>query len=78
MKLTELKLGHKGRIVSINPTSSIYTRLNDIGFTKGSTVECVLKSPLGDPIAYLVKGSVIALRRNNSDEIEIGEAVYGA
>lgn len=77
MRLTELKIGDCGTITEISPHSSIYKRLIDIGFTRGSTVKCVLKSPLGDPTAYLIKGTVIALRRENAAEIKVGELSYG-
>lgn len=29
----------------------------DLGFSSGEHVECVLKSPPGDPRAYLVRGT---------------------
>ncbi len=71
MLLSELKVGQKGKIISVSPDFSLYTRLNDIGFTKGTNIECVLKSPLGDPYAYLLKGTVIALRLKDAAKIEI-------
>jgi ferrous iron transport protein A len=42
------------------------TRLLDLGFLENTEIECVGKSPLGDPAAYLVCGTVIALRRTDS------------
>ncbi len=37
-------------------------RLLDIGLAEGTVVECVGKSPMGDPRAYLICGAVIAIR----------------
>ena len=40
-------------------------RLLDLGWTENTPVRCVRISPLGDPVAYSVRGSVIALRRSD-------------
>ena len=31
--------------------------------------ECIMKSPLGDPIAYMIKGATIAIRNEDSSKI---------
>ena len=41
-------------------------RLLDLGFLENTEIECVGKSPLGDPAAYVVCGAVVALRRADS------------
>ena len=41
----------------------------DIGLIPGSKVECIMKSPLGDPIAYMIKGAIIAIRNEDSSKI---------
>ena len=46
-------------------------RLQDIGLISGTRVECVGVSPLGDPAAYLIRGAVIALRREDSDGVQL-------
>ena len=43
----------------------------DLGFSAGEHVECVLKSPPGDPRAYLVRGTVTALRGKDAAEITL-------
>jgi len=43
-------------------------------FLEGARVECIMKSPLGDPVAYLVKGAVIALRREDAASITVVRA----
>ncbi len=69
MLLTDLKVGQKGRIKGISPDFSLYKRLVDIGFSRDSEIECLFKSPLGDPTAYLIKGTVIALRQEDANNI---------
>lgn len=38
-------------------------RLLDIGLAENTVVECVGRSPSGDPAAYLIRGAVIAIRK---------------
>ena len=66
----------EGTIVKVKKMSSSGTmrrRLQDIGLIEGTNVECLLKSPSGDPTAYLIRGAVIALRAEDSSNIEIEE-----
>ena len=46
-------------------------RLLDLGLTPGTQVVIEMGNPLGDPIAYLIRGSVIALRREQTQQIQI-------
>lgn len=69
--LYELKPGECGTIRSVVGTDSTSKRLRDIGFTKGTKIEAIQKSPLGDPVAYLVRGSVFALRHETAGNVRI-------
>ena len=53
-------------------------RLKDIGLTEGTRVDCLMRSPLGDPVAYLIRGAVIALRKEDSQNVSVTEVSYGA
>ena len=46
-------------------------RLLDMGLVPETIVECVGKSPLGDPKAYLIRGAVIAIRSSDTKNILI-------
>jgi len=46
-------------------------RLLDLGFVKGAEVSIDLLNPLGDPKAFLIKGTSIALRQNQASKILI-------
>lgn len=46
-------------------------RLCDLGIVGGTRIECVARAGLGGPSAYLVRGAVIALRREDADKIDI-------
>lgn len=67
--LYELKNGQKAKVKSLVTTGSMRRRLQDIGLIEGTEVECLQKSPGGDPIAYLIRGAVIALRSEDSSGI---------
>ena len=46
-------------------------RLCDIGITKGAILSCLFRSPLGDPVAYSVCDTIVALRKNDCSKIEV-------
>lgn len=73
--LNELKQGQKARVMKVTSKGTIRRRLQDMGFIEGSLVECLQRSPLGDPTAYLIKGCVIALRAEDSANILVSEVV---
>ncbi len=71
IRLSLLQPGEKAKIVSLsgNLRGLSRQRLLDLGFVKGAIVETYLVAPLGEPVAYLIKGTVIALRKEQSDKI---------
>lgn len=69
--LCDIFPGQKGTVSGIGLTGSMRRRLLDIGLTENTTVECVGKSPCGDPSAFLIRGAVIALRKEDSKHIFI-------
>ncbi|MBT2728080.1 FeoA domain-containing protein [Bacillus sp. ISL-75] len=76
-KIIKLVNGEKGnliKITSLNLDGVMRRRLLDLGFVAGALVEVMRKSPLGDPIAFRVSQTTIALRREESSKIE-GELV---
>ena len=46
-------------------------RLLDLGFVPGTIVEIEMISPAGDPTAYRVRGSIVALRREQANLIRV-------
>lgn len=63
----ELKHGEKGRIQDLNSNNPSYKRLIEIGFTPGQEIELVNTCLFDDPIAFAVRGTLIAIRRNEAD-----------
>lgn len=60
--LDSLEIGQKATVKSIITKGAMRRRFLDIGLIPGSEVECLMKSPSGDPAAYLISGAVIAIR----------------
>lgn len=69
--LNDLKPGQKARIMELISTGSIRRRLLDIGLIENTEVECLGRSPGGDPTAYRIRGAVIAIRSEDSSKILI-------
>jgi len=70
-KLSELAPGQLGEIVALDPACRGFMRrrLLDLGFTPGARVRPDLTTFAGDPRAYRVRGTTIALRRDQSARI---------
>jgi DtxR family Mn-dependent transcriptional regulator len=72
-KLSNLKLGEQGYVVSISPVlrGAERRRLMDLGIIPGTLITAELRSPSGDPTAYRIRGATIALRHEQADLINI-------
>ena len=69
--LTNLNIGESAKVLKLKSMGSMRRRLQDIGLIEGTDVTCVLKSPGGDPIAYQIRGAIIALRQEDSSDVLI-------
>lgn len=49
-------------------------RLQDLGVVRGTKIKCVLRSPLGDPTAYKIRGAIVAIRDEDAQNVlvEVG------
>jgi len=73
--LADLKRGMAATVTQLDDTLQGFTRrrLLDLGLTPGVRVEAELSSLLGDPVAYRVRGALIALRREQAAKVLINE-----
>jgi Fe2+ transport system protein FeoA len=69
VSLCDLKKGDGLVIKEIKTEEKLRQRLLDIGFVPETKVKCVRISPFGDPKAFFVRGTVIALRNSDSEKI---------
>lgn len=70
-RLGALEPGEKAIVLRIDDACQGLTRRRflDMGITPGTEIEVVMRSAFGDPVAYRVRGSLIALRREQADWI---------
>lgn len=69
--LNELPLNQKGFIKRLNCNENIKRRLLDLGFVEGSSITPVLISPSKDPRAFFIRGTLIAIRKEDANFINI-------
>ena len=69
--LDQLNFGQIGTVTALKVAGANRRRLMDLGILPGTQLAVDLRSPLGDPTAYRVRGTVIALRREQAKQIEI-------
>ena len=70
MKLCELPLNQSAVVCAIaNPDTLLTKRIISLGISEGSRITALFQSPFNDPVAYLVKGCVIAMRKSDSENI---------
>lgn len=73
LRLSDLAHDQEAEIVSLSTTCQGLTRrrLLDLGFTPGTRLRPVLETFVGDPRAYRVRGTTIALRRDQASVVVV-------
>ena len=67
--LSQMKPGARATVTDLKAEGGMRRRLQDLGLVKGCRVDCVERSPMGDPTAYRICGAVVALRREDADTV---------
>lgn len=67
--LNELKTGDRAYIIEIHLEETIRRRLWDLGLVNGAIIEKRGESPLGDPAAFIIKNTVLAIRKKDGKKI---------
>jgi DtxR family Mn-dependent transcriptional regulator len=72
-KLSGLEPGESAKVVSISQflRPQERRRMLDLGLLPGTEVKAEIRSPAGDPTGYRIRGAVIALRREQADQIQV-------
>ena len=71
MTLDKLDIDKCAVIINLDCKGDLKRRLLDLGLVNGTTIKTSFKSPIGNPIAYEVRGTTIALRKEDSKFINI-------
>jgi DtxR family Mn-dependent transcriptional regulator len=72
-RLSDLAQGQRGVVVRIAQgcRGPERRRLLDLGMVPGTIVEAAFSSPTGNPMAYSVRGALIAIRRRQASQIQV-------
>lgn len=76
--LNDMRPGQRAIVSELHADGSMRRRLLEIGLIQNTTVECLGRSPGGDPSAFLIRGAVIAIRSKDCKDIFIHNAPVGA
>jgi Fe2+ transport system protein FeoA len=69
--LSELKVGERGILVSLDLPESVQNHLMHMGFVPESCVHALRRAPAGDPTVYCIDGMEIALRHETAAAINV-------
>lgn len=69
LKLNELQVGKTAIVTDLLNSGLSRRRMLDLGITPNSKISVERKSPSGNPVAYNIKGSIIALRNEEAKDI---------
>ncbi len=64
-----LPIGKKAKVKELISDGIIRRRMLDLGLITDTEIEALQRSPSGDPIAYGIRGTVIALRSDDASKI---------
>lgn len=71
VNLMDVSPGQRALVKGIELKGSMRRRLLDIGLIENTEIECLGRSPCGDPSAYLIRGAVIAIRSEECRRIRV-------
>ncbi|HHZ17377.1 MAG TPA: FeoA family protein [Peptococcaceae bacterium] len=69
ISLDRLPIGRMGRVKALTAKEQSRRRMLDLGLINDTVVEALRQSPSGDPVAYQIRGAVIALRSEEAAQI---------
>lgn len=69
--LNDLCIDERCVVSKVNCKGIMRRRVMDIGIIPGTIIECIFYSPSGNPKAYRIKDSLIALRNEDASMIEV-------
>lgn len=71
--LNRLPVGKKAVVTALSSEGVHRRRMLDFGIIDGTPIETLYKNPSGNPVAYMIRGAVIAFRSDTSEKILVSE-----
>lgn len=69
--LCQLRPGEWGTMRALDLGGSLRRRLGDMGLIPGTKIQCAYIGPHGSPIAFWIRGAMVALRRTDCGKIVV-------
>lgn len=69
MSMADLRPGQRGRVLSVSLSGGLLQRLRELGLVEGTEVTCMHIAPSGSPAAFWIRGTLLALRREDCGAI---------
>lgn len=73
MTLRDVSAGERARINAMCVNGGMRRRLLDMGFIDGAEVTCLFCGMSGEPAAFLINGTVVALREEEMRGVEVAK-----
>ena len=74
--LCDLPLNVSGTVQKLDCNGALKRRFLDLGIVENTLITPVLKSPSGDPTAFEIRGTLIALRKEDANLIKVKSLTY--
>ena len=71
MPLNQCEPGISAKVLALRLSGQKRRRMLDLGLIPETIVKTLQRSPSGDPTAYLIRGTVIALRSEDAKKIMV-------
>lgn len=71
IRLSELAVGQRGRVATIEGNDTIGIRLLEMGLTPGVELRLVGTAPLGDPLEFELRGYRLSLRKTEAARVHV-------
>lgn len=73
MKLSELKIGKRAKVIKINLPVEEKQRLSNVGFTEGVLIAVIRAAPFNDPIEISLRNFRLAIRKKTAAAVTVEE-----
>ena len=71
MRLDELEIGIRSKIIAVHGQGPLRNRLLDMGLTPKTEVMIQRVAPMGDPVGLMLRGYELTLRLDDVKNIEV-------
>ena len=71
LSLDKVSVGKSVIVSDLKCSGVLRERMLALGLTKGTKIEVIRKGPSGDPTVYYIRGTMIALRKEEASLITV-------